>query len=205
MGWRRPANAHHLCMQVDQAPEFHRFDASTANTQILCRLTDEALEFIVSRRRQAMTETHFRRVHACAISQKRMLFETLFEIGACLCKRHERMLAARSTRQTLCHRQRRTRWLVGSASVRKGSFCATIVTATRASTHTQTARRRTAAPPPTTRIGRRLSSPETNSMAGRVCVHNERHFLRNYHHSPMSFHALKHAIDEKGEHQHEGA
>ena len=50
-----------------------------------------------------------------------------------------------------------------------------------------------------------VSSPETNSMAGRVCVQNERHFLRDYHRSPMNFHALKHAIGEKGEHQHERA
>ena len=42
-------------------------------------------------------------------------------------------------------------------------------------------------------------------MAGRVCVSKEEHFLRNYHQGPMSFHVLKRAIDEEGEHQHEGA
>ena len=42
-------------------------------------------------------------------------------------------------------------------------------------------------------------------MAGRVCVREEGHLLRNYHHGPMSFHAFKRTSDEEGEHQHEGA
>ena len=39
-----------------------------------------------------------------------------------------------------------------------------------------------------TMIGRRPSWPETNSMAGRVCVHTEGHSLHNCHHSSMSVH-----------------
>ena len=58
---------------------------------------------------------------------------------------------------------------------------------------------------PKPRIGLRPSSPETHSMTGRVCGRKEGHFLRNYHHGPMSFHVLKHTTDEEGEHQHEGA
>ena len=90
-------------MQVDQAREFHRFDASTANTQILCRLTDEALEFIVSRQPQAMTETPFRRVPACAIFNKRT-FETPFKFGAVLVRSpqaHDRNILHTGTR--LCN------------------------------------------------------------------------------------------------------
>ena len=50
------------------------------------------------------------------------------------------------------------------------------------------------------RSGRGPSSPETNSMGGRVCVRKEGLLLRNYHHSPMSVHVPERAIDEEGEH-----
>ena len=53
--------------------------------------------------------------------------------------------------------------------------------------------------------GRRPSSPDTNSTAGRVRVRKEGLFLRKYQHFPMSVYVLKRAINEEGEHQHEGA
>ena len=48
-------------------------------------------------------------------------------------------------------------------------------------------------------IERRPSSPERNSMAGRVCVREEGLFLRNHHHGPMSVHALSRTTDDEGQ------
>ena len=38
------------------------------------------------------------------------------------------------------------------------------------------------------RIGRRHSSPETNSMAGQACVHKRLILLRSCYHGPKSVH-----------------
>ena len=50
------------------------------------------------------------------------------------------------------------------------------------------------------RIGRRPSSPETNSMAGWVCVREERLFLRSCHYGLQSVNVPKHASDKEEEH-----
>ena len=42
-------------------------------------------------------------------------------------------------------------------------------------------------------------------MAGRICVHKEKHFLRNWHHSPVGVHEPERAIDEEREHWHKRA
>ena len=60
---------------------------------------------------------------------------------------------------------------------------------------------RTGARPPTTRIGRRPSSPETNSMAGRVCAYKEGLLLHNCPHHHQSVNAPKRPSNEEEEHK----